>query len=91
MYFLAINRLKTSSNQTGVNEWMPQHQEWIEDLVKKKVIVQAGKWGSVGRAVLFKAETLEKAHAILAKDPLMLHDMVDYQMHEFLPEVQIKD
>jgi uncharacterized protein YciI len=88
MHFLAINRLKAGVNQQGLAQWMPDYQEWIQDLIKKKVMVQTGKWGSVGRAFFFKAESLEKAHAILAQDPLMLHDLVDYQMHEFYPEIK---
>jgi uncharacterized protein YciI len=91
MYFLAINRLKLGTGPEGLNQWLPQHQEWVTDLTKKKVMVSAGKWGNVGSAFLFKAENLQKAHAILAQDPLMLHDMVDYQMHEFYPETEIKD
>ena len=89
MYFLAINRLKANSNPSGLSEQLPQHQEWVKDLIKKKIMVQSGKWGSVGHAFLFKAETLEKAHSILAQDPLMLHDLVDYQMHEFHPDIKI--
>ncbi len=91
MYFLAINRLRAGSNPVGLSAQMPQHQEWINDLLKKKALVQAGKWGTVGHAFLFKAESLEKAHANLAQDPLMLHDLVDYQMHEFHPEIKISD
>jgi uncharacterized protein YciI len=90
MYFLAINRLKVGANPEGLASKMPEHQEWIADLVKKKIMIQAGKWGTIGSAFLFKAENIQKAHAILAQDPLMLHDMVDYQMHEFMPEVEIK-
>lgn len=91
MYFLAINRMRTGSNPSGLTAQMPQHQEWVSDLIKRKVMVQSGKWGAVGHAFLFKAESLEKAHAILAKDPLMLHDLVDYQMHEFHPDIKISD
>ena len=89
MYYLAINRLKVDSDQDQLKQYMPQHQEWVEDLIKQKLMVQAGKWGSVGSAFLFKAESIEKAHTILAKDPLMLYDLVDYQMHDFHPEVEI--
>ena len=88
MYFLAINRLKVDSSEEQLEQYMPQHQEWVDELIKKKVMIQAGKWGSIGYAFLFKAESSEKAHAILAQDPLMLHDLVDYQMHEFYPEVK---
>ena len=89
MYFLAINRLKVDASEEQLNQFMSQHQEWVEDLIKKKVMVQAGKWGSIGSAFLFKTESLEKAHTILAQDPLMLHDLVDYQMHEFDPQIKI--
>jgi len=89
MYFLAINRLKAVSDETQLDQFMPQHQEWIQDLVDKGVMVQAGKWGTIGSAFLFEADGLERAHKILAQDPLMLHDLVDYQMHEFYPEVKI--
>ena len=89
MYFLAINRLKVDASKEQVDQQMSQHQEWIDDLVTKKIMVQAGKWGSIGSAFLFEAESLEKAHKILAQDPLMLHDLVDYQMHEFSPKIKI--
>ena len=90
MYFLAINRLKAADTKEGANQWMSEHKDWLNDLKKKKVLIQAGKWGAVGSAILFKAETIEKAHTVLAQDPLMLHDMVDYQMHDFQPEIEIK-
>jgi len=89
MYFLAINRLKVATDEAQLDQFMPQHQEWIQELVEKNVMVQAGKWGTIGSAFLFASDSLEKAHKILAQDPLMLHDLVDYQMHEFYPEVKI--
>ncbi len=89
MYFLAINRLKVDSSKEQLETYMSQHKEWIDDLIQKKVMIQSGKWGSIGSAFLFEADGLEKAHKILAQDPLMLHDLVDYQMHEFYPEVKI--
>jgi uncharacterized protein YciI len=88
MHFLAINRLKVGSPSGAAEQFMPEHQEWVKDLFKKKIMLQAGKWGTIGHAFFFKAESLEKAHAILAQDPLMLHDMVDYQMHEFHPQAE---
>ena len=88
MHFLAIHRLKVNSKEVSLTPHMSEHEEWLKDLIKKKIMIQAGRWGTIGSAFIFKAETLEKAHAILAKDPLMLHDLVDYQMHEFTPEVE---
>ena len=90
MYFLAINRLKADTSKEGLNQRLPEHQEWLDNLNQKKVLIQSGKWGSIGSAILFKAESLEKAHGILAQDPLMLHDLVDYQMHDFHPDIDIK-
>jgi len=56
----------------------------IEEVVAKGHKARTGYWGERGGGMLlFEADSLDEAKAIVAQDPLVVNDCVKYKLHEW--------
>ncbi|NJN56199.1 MAG: hypothetical protein HC879_01230 [Leptolyngbyaceae cyanobacterium SL_5_9] len=63
---------------------IPAHKAYVKDLIVKGHEARTGYWAEFGGGMLlFKADSLEQAQAIVAQDPLVKNGCVTYELHEW--------
>jgi len=63
---------------------VPAHKAYVKDLIAKGHQARTGYWAEFGGGMLmFKADSLEQAKAIVAQDPLVKNGCVTYELHEW--------
>ncbi len=66
------------------DRYVPDHCAYVKDLGTQGHQAKTGYWGDFGGGMLlFKADSLETAKAIVAKDPLIINNCVEYELHEW--------
>jgi uncharacterized protein YciI len=66
------------------DQYVPAHVAYIKDLVQKGHQAKSGYWAELGGGMLlFQAESMDEAKAIVAADPLIKHHCVEYELHEW--------
>ena len=66
------------------DRYVPEHQEYIRQLIAKGHKARSGYWKELGGGMLiFEASSLDEAQAIVAQDPLIKNNCVKYQLHEW--------
>ncbi|BAY24177.1 YCII-like protein [Calothrix sp. NIES-2100] len=66
------------------DQYIPAHKAYIEDLIAKGHKAKSGYWAEFGGGMmLFEAESMAEAQAIVALDPLVQNGCVNYQLHEW--------
>jgi uncharacterized protein YciI len=67
------------------DQFVPAHQAFVARLVREGACASTGYWrNALGGMLLFKAGSLSEAQAIMAEDPLILNNCVDYELHEWV-------
>jgi uncharacterized protein YciI len=89
MYILAINRIKQGADMEKLGTTVPVHIEWINTCISKGTVVQAGKWGDKGGMVILNAKSITEAEQTVSQDPLVVSDLIDVEMAEFFPHVEL--
>ena len=81
--------------ETGVvdkptfDRYVPAHVEFVKELVRQGHRAKSGYWQERGGGMLlFWAESLEDAKAIVQRDPLIKNDCVHYELHEWCVVVE---
>lgn len=64
---------------------VPAHLDYVQSLVERGHQAQTGYWRhSAGGMLLFEADSLEMAENLVKQDPLVIHQCVDYDLHEWV-------
>ncbi|MGF1569469.1 MAG: YciI family protein [Nodosilinea sp.] len=60
------------------------HVAYVKQLIAQGHEAKTGYWAEYGGGMLlFRADSLDQARAIVAADPLIQHQCVDYELHEW--------
>lgn len=71
------------------DQFVPAHRDYVRRLVAQGYKAKTGYWGDFGGGMLlFEADSLDTAKAIIAKDPLIQNNCVEYELHEWCLIVQ---
>jgi uncharacterized protein YciI len=64
--------------------YVPAHLAFVQDLIHRGHHAQTGYWKEKGGGMLlFQAESMAEAEAIVARDPLVINHCVKYKLHEW--------
>lgn len=70
--------------KAAFDQHVPAHVAYVKDLVARGHQARTGYWAELGGGMLvFQAETMEEAQAIVKADPLIKHHCVEYELHEW--------
>jgi uncharacterized protein YciI len=70
--------------KTIFDRFVPAHLVYVQQLIEQGHTAKTGYWGDYGGGMLlFQAESLAQAEAIVAADPLIANGCVDYELHEW--------
>lgn len=70
--------------KAAFDQHVPAHVAYVKDLNTKGHQAQTGYWAERGGGMLvFWAESLAEAQAIVHADPLIKHKCVEYELHEW--------
>ncbi|HBL15134.1 MAG TPA: hypothetical protein DD379_27830 [Cyanobacteria bacterium UBA11162] len=71
-------------NKATFDTYIPAHKAYVQDLIAKGHQAKTGYWAERGGGMLlFKADSLEEAQAIVEGDPLVQNKCVKYKLHEW--------
>jgi uncharacterized protein YciI len=71
-------------DKTLFDQYVPAHKAYVQDLIDKGHKAKTGYWGQRGGGMmLFEAASMEEAKEIVAQDPLVENDCVNYQLYEW--------
>ncbi len=63
---------------------VPAHKAYVRSLVEQGHQAKSGYWGELGGGMLlFWADSLQQAEAIVTQDPLIQNGCVEYELHEW--------
>lgn len=66
------------------DQYIPAHKKYVQDLITKGHEAKTGYWRQKGGGMLlFKAESMEEAQAIVSQDPLIINNCVNYHLYEW--------
>jgi uncharacterized protein YciI len=66
------------------DQYVPAHKAYVKSLIEKGHQAKTGYWAQRGGGMLiFQAESMDEAAAIVAQDPLVQNGCVDYQLYEW--------
>ena len=66
------------------DQHVPAHKAYVQDLIGKGHEARTGYWKERGGGMLlFKADSIDEAKAIVAEDPLVKNGCVKYHLHEW--------
>jgi uncharacterized protein YciI len=66
------------------DRYVPAHVEFVKELVQQGYQARSGYWRERGGGMLlFWADSLTAAEAIVHRDPLIANGCVDYELHEW--------
>jgi uncharacterized protein YciI len=71
-------------DKSTFDQYVPAHKAYVEDLIAKGHKARTGYWAEDrGGMLLFEAASREEAESIVARDPLVQHGCVSYQLYEW--------
>lgn len=71
-------------DKSTFDQYVPAHKAYVEDLIAKGHKARTGYWvEDRGGILMFEAASREEAEAIVARDPLVQHGCVSYQLYEW--------
>ncbi|NCJ05119.1 hypothetical protein GS597_01015 [Synechococcales cyanobacterium C] len=70
------------------DQYVPAHRAFVEALIAEGRAARTGYWAdSRGGMLIFRAESMAEAQAIVAQDPLIVNQCVEYELHQWVPVV----
>ena len=76
--------------ETGIVEksifdrYVPAHKAYVRDLIEKGHQARSGYWERRGGGMLlFQADSMEEAQAIVSRDPLVSNGCVEYELYRW--------
>lgn len=71
-------------NKKIFDQFVPAHQKYVQHLIDQGHRAKTGYWAEFGGGMLlFEADSLAEAEAIVAADPLVQNHCVTYELHEW--------
>jgi len=71
-------------DKSRFDQYVPAHKAYVQDLINKGHKAKTGYWAEFGGGMLlFEANSITEAKAIVAQDPLIKYGCVKYQLHEW--------
>lgn len=71
-------------NKTIFDRYVAAHKTYVRQLNEKGHQAKTGYWKELGGGMLvFEAGSLAEAQAIIDRDPLILNNCVEYELHEW--------
>ena len=71
-------------DKTVFDRHVSAHLEYVGQLVAQGHKAKSGYWAEMGGGMLvFEADSLESAQKIVALDPLIANNCVEYELHEW--------
>jgi uncharacterized protein YciI len=71
-------------DKLAFDQFVPAHVTYVKDLIAQGHQAKTGYWAEYGGGMLvFWADSMEEACAIVAADPLIANHCVDYELHEW--------
>lgn len=71
-------------DKTIFDQYVPGHRAYVQELIAKGHKAKTGYWACKGGGMmLFEAESMDEAQAIVGADPLVHNDCVSYQLFEW--------
>lgn len=70
--------------KAAFDKYVPAHIDYVEALIKQGHQARSGYWAERGGGMLlFQAESIAEAEAIVKNDPLIQNGCVEYELHEW--------
>ena len=71
-------------NKVIFDRYVSAHKSYVRQLIVKGHKAKTGYWRELGGGMLvFDADSLQEAQKIVAQDPLVVYNCVDYELHEW--------
>ncbi|NJP08724.1 MAG: hypothetical protein HC866_03940 [Leptolyngbyaceae cyanobacterium RU_5_1] len=71
-------------DQTTFDQYITAHKEFVQHLIARGHRAKTGYWGCRGGGMLlFEANSMDEAKAIVAQDPLITNGCVNYKLYEW--------
>lgn len=71
-------------NKRRFDQFIPAHKAYVQALIDRGHRAKTGYWAEYGGGMLlFEAESMTAAKAIVEADPLIQNDCVEYELHEW--------
>lgn len=71
-------------NKSIFDQYVSAHKAYVRQLIAGGHKAKTGYWGELGGGMLlFEANSLPEAQAIVAQDPLVVNNCVKYELHEW--------
>lgn len=71
-------------DKTTFDQYVPAHKAYVRELIAKGHQARSGYWSCYGGGMLlFQADSMEEAQAIVAQDPLVRNGCVQYKLYEW--------
>ena len=66
------------------DQYVPAHKAFVQELIAQGRHAKTGYWGCRGGGMmLFEAESMAEATAIVETDPLVVNGCVNYKLYEW--------
>ncbi len=66
------------------DQYVPAHKDYVRKLIELGHKAKTGYWGDFGGGMLlFEANSQQEAEKIIANDPLIKHNCVEYELHQW--------
>ncbi|NJL64231.1 MAG: hypothetical protein HC903_23385 [Methylacidiphilales bacterium] len=66
------------------DQYVPAHQAYVRELIAQGHQARSGYWAKKGGGMMiFEADSMVEAEAIVAADPLVKNGCVNYQLYEW--------
>ncbi|NJL02370.1 MAG: hypothetical protein HC838_09730 [Spirulinaceae cyanobacterium RM2_2_10] len=76
-------------DKTTFDRYVPAHCDYVRSLIARGHNARTGYWSEYGGGMLlFEADSLAEAEAIVAADPLIQNNCVTYELHEWCVVVE---
>lgn len=71
-------------NKAIFDQFVPAHKDYVRSLIDNGHQARSGYWAELGGGMLlFQADSMDEAKAIVENDPLIKHQCVTYELHEW--------
>lgn len=71
-------------DKSTFDQYIPAHKAYVQDLIAKGHQAKTGYWAERGGGMLlFKADSWDEAKALIAQDPLLKNNCVEYKLHQW--------
>ncbi len=86
-----FNQKAFSLESTERGKLLYKHKEWVIELKLSGIKISSGylvnekKKPGAGGFLILEAETYERALSIIEKDPMILNNLVNWDLHEWIP------